>query len=222
VRPRTLRLTPADQQHLVTGAAALGISIPRGAVSKLSQYADILDLWSPKVNLISCGSALELVERHLLDSLAVAAVLPESGSVVDLGSGAGFPGIPLAILRPDQSFFLVEVRRRRATFLREVRRALGLGNVQILEQRAETPPLAIAKAAEAVVTRAVWSNDSLLEIAARWSSDTGGLFWMRSDPLPAVADGGVGRERIQYRVGQGRLRTVEIFRIDPSSPNCFT
>ncbi|MEO6025451.1 MAG: 16S rRNA (guanine(527)-N(7))-methyltransferase RsmG [Candidatus Binatia bacterium] len=191
-------------------------------MAKLSQYADLLDLWSPKVNLLSCGSALELVDRHLLDSLAVAAVLPESGSIVDLGSGAGFPGIPLAILRPDQSFVLVEVRRRRATFLREVRRTLGLGNVEILEQRAETPPTANAKSAEAVVTRAVWSDESLLEIAARWLSGTGRLFWMRSDPWTGEMTDGVGRERIQYQVGQGRLRTVEILRLDPSSSECST
>ena len=136
--------------------------------------------------------------------------------------GAGLPGIPLAILRPDQSFFLVEVRRRRATFLREVRRTLGLENVQVLEQRAETPPTANANYSEAVVTRAVWSDESLLEIAARWLSDTGRLFWMRSDPWPGVIGDHVDRGRIQYQVGNGRLRTVEILRIEPSSPKCST
>jgi 16S rRNA (guanine527-N7)-methyltransferase len=221
VPTRTLRLTLAEQRHLVGGAAALGITVPREALAKFCQYADLLDLWAPKINLVSCGSALELVDRHILDSLALATLLPVAGSVVDLGSGAGFPGLPLAILRPNQPFFLVEVRRRRATFLNEVRRALGLRNVEILEQRAETPPPASVRFAEAVVTRAVWSDESLLEIAARWLSGTGRLFWMRSDPWPGVLDDRISRERFQYQVGNGPLRAVEVIRLEPA-PECST
>jgi 16S rRNA (guanine527-N7)-methyltransferase len=215
---RTLRLSVPEQGHLITGAAALGTSLDATAVAQLARFADLLDLWSPKVNLLSCGSARELIDRHLLDSLAVGPLLPSSGSIVDLGTGAGFPGVPLAVVRADQRFVLVEVRRRRATFLREVRRTLQLTNVEVLEQRAETPPMERQGAAEAVVTRAVWSDDSLLGICSRWLSPTGRIFWMRSDPLaeaPTLA--GIERDhRFQYQIGTHRLRTIEVLRPTPT------
>jgi 16S rRNA (guanine527-N7)-methyltransferase len=200
---------------LVSGAAALGVTLDRHVVTQLARFADLLDLWAPRMNLLSCGSGRELVERHLLDSLAVAPLLPESGLIVDLGTGAGFPGVPLAALRWSQPWAFIESRRRRATFLREVRRTLDLRHVEIVEQRAETPPVELDRRAAAVVTRAVWSDETLLDIAPRWLGKGGRLFWMRSDPLPATTptSGMAFDSRVQYRIGRDRMRIVEILRV---------
>ncbi len=205
----SLRLREADRDHLIAGAAALGIEISPSAATNLGRFADVLDVWAPKMNLISCRSAGELVERHLLDSLALVAALP-SGCIVDLGTGAGFPGIPLAILRPDQRFVLVEARRRRASFLHEVRRTLDLPNVRVLEQRAETPPSEYAHTADAVVSRATWSDDALGGVAQEWLADHGRLFWMRSEPLHAVPPPYVRETILRYRIGDYRPRCVEV------------
>jgi 16S rRNA (guanine527-N7)-methyltransferase len=169
------------------------------------------------MNLLSCSSGRELVERHFLDSLAVAPLLPETGLVVDLGTGAGFPGVPLAVLRSPQPLALVESRRRRTTFLREVRRTLDLRHVEIVEGRAEAPPAILTAQAAAVVTRAVWSDDTVLDVSRRWLDANGRVFWMRSDPLPDVTLwAGMERNgRIQYRIGSDRARTVEILRKTP-------
>lgn len=212
---RTLRLSDADRHHLISGAAALGLTLDRNVVAQLTRFADLLDLWSPRVNLLSCSSGRELVERHLLDSLAVAAVLPDDGLVVDLGTGAGFPGVPLAVVKNDQPWVLVESRRRRVSFLREVRRTLGLLNVEIFEGRAEDPPASLANRAAGVVTRAVWSGETILDIAPRWLSSSGRLFWMRSDATPAAACSRGMRQanRARYQVGSGPMRSVEIFQM---------
>lgn len=214
----SLRLTEADREHLRAGAAALGIELDAPMIMNLGRFADVLDLWSPRVNLLSCGSARELVERHFLDSLAVAPMLPDTGVIVDLGTGAGFPGLPLAIVRPQQKLVLVEVRRRRVNFLREVRRTLKLSNVEILEQRAEVPSPEYEHQAEGVLSRAVWSEASLAEIASGWLKAEGRVFWMRSEALPETLslDVFVKERTVHYRIGGDRLRTVEILRFQAS------
>ncbi len=207
-----MRLTAADREHLAAGAAALGIELSATMVNALVRFSDVLDVWSRKVNLVSCGSARELIERHLLDSLAVAPHLPEGGLLVDLGSGAGFPGIPLAIQRPKQAFVLVESRRKRVTFLREVRRTLELSNVEIVEGRAEEPPARYRETAAGVVSRAVWSGVDFPAIAPAWLASTGRVYWMRAEPLTEGdrTDPLRELEAVRYRIGSDRQKTVSI------------
>jgi 16S rRNA (guanine527-N7)-methyltransferase len=212
----SLRLTESDRGILAAGAAALGLELDRRMVADLVRFADVLDLWNAKMSLVSCASSRELVERHFLDSMALAPVLSEEGLIVDLGSGAGFPGLPLAIVRSQQKVSLVEIRRRRASFLREVRRTLGLENLDVLELRAETPPPDYANVATTVVSRAVWSDSALLEIAGRWLKPGGMICWMRSSPLidPLGAKFLTRERTIRYRIGHDRERLIEVLRYE--------
>ncbi len=210
--PQSLRLGDIERQDLRAGAAGLGVAIDGDAETKFAAYADQLGLWNGRVNLVACHSAAELVHRHFLDSLAVDSLLPDEGFVADLGSGAGFPGIPLALVNPERSFVLVEVRRRRANFLREVKRTLRLENVDVVEDRAEHPPADYAGRASCVVTRAVWSDGTVLEIAARWLERGGELIWSRTDPLAAGQNvpSFQRKQSVGYRIGTGRGRTLEV------------
>ncbi|MGH7898752.1 MAG: 16S rRNA (guanine(527)-N(7))-methyltransferase RsmG, partial [Candidatus Binatia bacterium] len=88
-------------------------------------------------NLISAASRQEIVDRHLLDSLAVLPLLGSARALADFGSGAGFPGLPLAVVKPDTDVHLIESRRRRANFLRHTVRTLELRNAFVHEMRAE-------------------------------------------------------------------------------------
>lgn len=206
-----MRLTEADRQHLATGAALLGIELSETMLTNLSGFADVLDVWSRKTNLLSCASSRELVDRHFLDSLAIAPLLPKAGLLVDLGSGAGFPGLPLAIQRPDQPVLLVEARRKRASFLREARRTLRLRNVEIHEGRAEDPPERWRSQASGVMTRAVWSGGELIPIAPSWLAPEGRVFWMRTEPLSLEAVTPLRRiETVQYSIASARTKTVEV------------
>lgn len=192
-------------------AAALGVEVGPTAVRELARFADILDLWSRKTNLLSCRSSRELVDRHILDSLAVNPLLPVSGLVIDLGSGAGFPGLPLAILRPGQPFVLVESRQRRASFLSEVRRTLRMRNVEVLAGRAEAPPSRYAHRAAVVISRAVWSDERLPEIASTWLNEDGSLLRMKAQDSRVIEARQFRLERtVRYEIGGNRVRAIDV------------
>jgi 16S rRNA (guanine(527)-N(7))-methyltransferase RsmG len=214
-------LQESEREHLVSGAATLGIELDSIALANFCRFADVLDLWSPRVNLISCRSAHELVERHFLDSLALASELPDTSPVVDLGTGAGFPGVPLAILKPGQRYVLVEARRRRAAYVREVRRTLELDNVEVFEGRAELPPAKHRHAAGVVLSRAVWADDALPSVAVDWLGIDGRLFWMRSQSLQTVPPPFVRERVLRYQIGGHRPRCVEILKVSEKA-RCFT
>lgn len=116
-------------------------------------YARLLSTDGVTRGLLGPREAGRLWDRHLLNSAALAPALPAAGLVVDVGSGAGLPGIPLAILRPDLAIRLVEPLLRRATFLTEAVAALGLANVEVVRARAED--LHGAWTVETVTARAV-------------------------------------------------------------------
>lgn len=146
--------------------------VPSPPDAALSVFGDRLDqakayvslLAGPGVErgLIGPSETARLWERHLLNCAVVAPLLP-SGWVIDVGSGAGLPGIVLALVRPEVEFVLVDARRRRTEFLAEVVAALGLSNVVVRWARAED--LAGEVAADAAVSRAVAPVDRLV----RWS-----------------------------------------------------
>ena len=232
-----LGLGELERRLLVAGAAAFGLSLDAASLDRFSQFADLLGLWSARMNLISCHTARELVERHLLDSLAVGPWIRDAATIVDLGSGAGFPGVPLAIALVEKRLILVEPRRRRANFLREVKRTLGLVNVQIVETRAED---GIRRAhlplADAVVCRAVWAEESVLGFTSAWLRPSGTLIRMRGTgakgstqsagvrssmrrgtekPTPeerSSAKDMVVERSVTYRIGTGHPRTLDICR----------
>ena len=120
---------------LEAGLAALGLpSSPLAA--RLLDYLALLDRWNRTYNLTAIRDPREMVGKHLLDSLSM---LPHvhDGRLADLGTGPGLPGIPLALARPALQITLVESNGKKTRFLREVVRQLGLGNVRVLEARAE-------------------------------------------------------------------------------------
>ncbi len=104
--------------------------------ASLAGYLSELDAWRRRVNLTGNLSARELVD-HTLEALIPAALIDHGERLVDIGSGAGFPGLPLAIARPDLGVSLVEPRGKRAAFLRHVLRALPVSNATVIESRIE-------------------------------------------------------------------------------------
>src|SRR5271168_3939333 len=104
----------------------------------IQQYMKILLKWNDKVNLTAIRDPLEILYRHFCESMYAAVAAPlESGRLADVGSGGGFPGLPLKILRPELELFLVESNVKKATFLAEVVRDLGLNGARVLVSRYE-------------------------------------------------------------------------------------
>ncbi len=139
-----------------------------------STYIDILQKWNAKVNLTAIRDPEQIVTRHFGESYFSAQMLMKedwSGTVVDLGSGAGFPGMPIAISRPKATVSLIESNGKKAAFLGEVATQLGLANVAVFCGRGE----AFAKKADLVVMRAVESFELALGVAAGLVGDGGRL-----------------------------------------------
>lgn len=124
----------------VPGARALGVEFEPGEVETLARYLAILLEFNRTTNLTAIREPGEAWTRHILDSLSLVAPLaelPEGARVLDVGSGGGLPGIPLAICMPHVRFTLLEATGKKADFLRAVVAALRLANVQVVNQRAE-------------------------------------------------------------------------------------
>jgi 16S rRNA (guanine527-N7)-methyltransferase len=155
----------AALDELVQGAAALGESLSEAALFQFRAYLDTLLLWRQRISLTGASTAVDVVRFHVLDALHIGSLVEPGSRVVDLGSGAGFPGVPLAIVRPAATVMLVEPRRKRANFLREVARAARLTNVTVDEARAEDLHGALAGECDVVVSRAVWAIDAFLALS---------------------------------------------------------
>jgi 16S rRNA (guanine527-N7)-methyltransferase len=148
---------PLDQARRILDAGLEAMALEPVSADRRSLLLDYLGQlaqWNRVHNLTAVRDPLEMVSHHLLDSLSLLPCLPE-GEVCDIGSGAGLPGLPLAICRPDQTFTLVEPTGKRAAFLRSVVAGLGLSRVRIIQSRSEAYRPAAYPAA--VVSRAVAS-----------------------------------------------------------------
>ena len=158
---------------------------------QISIYIDLLLRWNDRVNLTAIRDPEEIATRHFGESLFAARhLLPRDqnasspGRVVDVGSGAGFPGLPLKIWSPQTPVTLIESNHKKATFLREVIRALTLTPIDVFPNRAETFPKA---SAHLVTLRAVERFDDILPVAASLLAPKGSLALLIGQPQTAVA-----------------------------------
>jgi 16S rRNA (guanine527-N7)-methyltransferase len=130
-------MTP--RSALERGLGEMALALPAGAADRLLDYVALLAKWNRTYNLTAIRDPAAMVKQHLLDSLSVLPHLPlaEGGRLADAGSGAGLPGIPLAIARPAWQVVLAESNQKKAAFLRQCAIELGLGNVAVHEGRVE-------------------------------------------------------------------------------------
>lgn len=129
--------TPGSYEKINKWFKAGDLPLPDDFIKKAEAYHDLIISWSQRMNIVSKKDLGSLLERHILDSIVPAPDIPESGYLMDIGSGAGFPAIPLALIRPRLNITMIEARHKKVLFLREVRARLNLGNVRIDEVRLE-------------------------------------------------------------------------------------
>lgn len=123
-------------KQLADGIAALGIALPQETQDRLLQYLALIRKWNQVHNLTAVREPETMLSRHLLDSLAILPYIA-GPRVADVGSGAGLPGIPLALARPDWHVVLLESKRKKAVFLQQACIELQLGNVEVVAERVE-------------------------------------------------------------------------------------
>jgi 16S rRNA (guanine527-N7)-methyltransferase len=158
-----------DRKQFLLGLERLGLSIPHAAVDSLLLYCQELQKWNRKINLIARETtAAEVVEKHFLDSLALLPLLNKYGGgpgahLLDVGSGAGFPGLVLAAAMPELRVTLLEPRQKRTAFLRHIARTLGMTNVTVREERLE-PGRPLPEPFDCITSRAVAAPEVFLPL----------------------------------------------------------
>jgi len=197
----------------VPAAPAVAAGVFGSAIGLAERYAGLLAGPAVERGILGPGEASRLWDRHLLNCALVAGFVPSPCSLIDLGSGAGLPGIVLAMLLPDVTVTLLEPMARRVTFLQECVAALGLGNAEVLRARAEDAAGQLA--ADAVIARAVAPMYKLAGLAAGLVRP-GGL-------VLAIKGAGAAAEVSQARPELRRLgaRDVQVLRagsgmVDPA------
>ncbi|MGB9428325.1 MAG: 16S rRNA (guanine(527)-N(7))-methyltransferase RsmG [Gammaproteobacteria bacterium] len=177
-------------RELAAGIGQLGLAIPSPAQSKLSAYIALLHKWNRTYNLTAVREPGEMVSKHLLDSLAVAPFV-RGPRVLDVGTGAGLPGIPLAIALPEHYFILLDGNGKKTRFVTQAVTALGLKNVEVVQARAED--FRPAERFATVLSRAFASLADFLALTAHLGTPAGRWLAMKGarpdDELQALPAG---------------------------------
>ena len=128
---------------LERGARALNLDLASKQIDQFLAYLDLLLKWNRKMNLTALRTPAEIISRHFLDSLLLLPHLPQNARLLDIGSGAGFPGLPLKIARPGLTIDLVEATAKKASFLKEAVRRLGLSGMNVIPVFLGKEPVAL-------------------------------------------------------------------------------
>jgi len=175
---------------LLDGARALALELEEAQLAKLVAHLDLLDDWNSRMNLTAIRDRPSQLTKHLLDSLTVLPYL-QGERIADVGSGAGFPGIPLAIVEPHRHFTLIESTGKKCRFLEHVREALELKNVEVAQARAESYKPEVRF--DTVIARAVGPVADLVKVAGPLVVGGGRLLAMKGrypeDELAARLNG---------------------------------
>lgn len=159
---------PLWRRLLTTGAASFGFRLSEAQVQFFQSYAEELLAWNRRINLTRITIQTDIAVKHFIDSLPGADLLESGWRVIDLGSGGGFPGIPLKIVRPDLKITLVDSVRKKVSFQKHICRQLGLSGIDCLHARIEDlgDDVAHKGAYDAVVSRALTNLKPLCRLAA--------------------------------------------------------
>lgn len=156
------------KEILREGLAAMGVAAQAGQIDQLARYGQMLIDWNQRINLTAMTEPGQVAVYHFLDSATplAAGLIPENAALADVGTGAGFPGLVLAILRPDLAVTLIEATGKKVSFLQAVIEALDLPNVRALHLRGEEAARnpAYRENFSVVTARAVAALPTLLEV----------------------------------------------------------
>jgi len=162
---------------LQAGVHAMGLELDAGTQAKLQQHLDLLAKWNRVHNLTAVREAGQMVVLHVLDSLSLLPHLGAARSVVDVGTGAGFPGVPLAIVRPDVAVTVIDSSHKKCAFLEQVKGELALANLTVVCERVEQwkPPQRF----DVVVSRAFADLSDFVALAGHLLAPGGRILAMK-------------------------------------------
>lgn len=166
----------SSTEKIAAGVALLRQKLPDHAISQLATLLNELGRWGKRINLTAILDPDEMVSGHVLDSLAARPYI-EGPAIIDIGTGAGFPGLPLAIAEPDVEFTLLDGNGKKISFVSHMIGELGLSNVTAVKARAED--YAPGKRFDTVIARALATVPRLVEISAHLIREDGQLLALK-------------------------------------------
>lgn len=167
-----------DMILLQQQAGRLGIDLNSQQLSQFEIYKNELLDWNARINLISESSAQEIITRHFLDSLTALQFITQPDAVIiDIGSGAGFPGLPLKIARPNLKIYLLESNRKKVSFMKHIIRLLQLSSAHVLHDRVENiiRQNSWKEKFDILISRAAFKLDELVKLGDFFLSPAGQL-----------------------------------------------
>jgi 16S rRNA (guanine527-N7)-methyltransferase len=195
--------------NIVRGAAQMGLTVTPGQARQFALHGQSLLEWNRKINLTAITKPEEIAVKHFLDAIAPLDHLPAKGRLLDIGTGGGFPGLPLKVMAPHLSMTLIDGVRKKINFVKHVIRQLGLQDVQALHLRAEelAQDRGSAGGFEIIVCRALADLDKLLDLAVPLLAPQGRIIAYQGPrqggPTSGGADGAIlthGSRRFQTAV----------------------
>jgi 16S rRNA (guanine527-N7)-methyltransferase len=188
------------KRYLRQGAEALDIAVTDGQLEAFSLHARELLFWNRRTNLTAITDPAQVAVKHFVDSLVPARLIPAGAAVLDIGSGAGFPGIPLKVVLPNLRATLVDAVGKKVTFLGHVIRLLGLTDIHAVHFRTGQPMTAdqarevVGQGYDIVISRALGSPEALAPMALPLLREQGMIISMRGKGAPAL-------DAIDMRIG---------------------
>ncbi|MEZ4266365.1 MAG: 16S rRNA (guanine(527)-N(7))-methyltransferase RsmG [Myxococcota bacterium] len=212
------------QTAIARGAEALGVPLGPDAPERLAQLIDALLHWNRRINLVAPTTALEAVERHVLDSLAVLRLLdrPEVQALGsawwDIGSGSGFPALPLAIARPDLELRLVEPNGKKVAWLQDARARFGLAGVTVQQARLDALS---GTGPAAAMSRATFAPEQWAQLAEPLVGPEGRILVMMGHGAPDEVTSRAWRlDRFELpESGATRVNAILRASLDPAVPS---
>lgn len=173
-------------RQLAEGVVSLGLDLDVATRDRLLAYQRLIGKWNQVHNLTAIRDPAQMVTLHLLDSLAVLPHLGEPANLADIGSGAGLPGVALAIARPSLPVTVVDANQKKATFLEQAKAELGLASLEVVCERVE--PWRPARAFEAVISRAFAALADFVSLAGHLLAPGGRMLAMKGvNPVDEIA-----------------------------------
>lgn len=163
-------------EAIATGVAGLDQRLPVGAAEKMAYLLRELERWNTRINLTAIRDSSTMISGHILDSLAIRPLL-QGARIIDVGTGAGFPGLPLAIAEPETQVELLDSHGRKIGFVRHMIGELGIANAIAVQSRSED--YAPGRRFDTVIARALAATRSMIDLAGHLVSDDGVLLALK-------------------------------------------
>jgi len=206
--PRNSRRKAPWGQLMIQNATRMGLHLSSHQIESFSFYADELVKWSHKINLTAIKDPAAIVVKHFLDSLAATDLVADSDRLLDIGTGAGFPGVPLKLMRPSLAVTVIDGSRKKINFVSHLIRSLELDGIRAVQMRSEDLARLGAHrgAYEVVTSRALSALDGFVRQAIAFVKPGGRILAWKGERADAEIGvflaktgtiGGIGRERLE-------------------------